>query len=366
MKIINLFTPRWLKVLIIAVPIAVIFIYYMFFAANRYVSESVITVRQSNDNNQVSGLMLAIPGLAAPTQSDTLYVQQYVHSLGLLNLLDAQLHLRQHYQASKKDPFFRLWPGTSQEWFLEYYRSRVKVAYNDTSSLLTIQVEGFDPVFAQKLNQAILQQSERFVNDYSQRISADNMKFSEEQLKIAQDRLQSAQQKVLLFQREHHLLDPTAQAQASGALTAELQATLAKQEAELRNARSYLTENSYQVQALKNLVDATRGQLDAEQSRSTSNQHDSALNSLAAQFQDLKMSLSFATDTYKLALTAVESARIDSTRKAKSLVVIDPPSRPEIALYPRRIYNLITLLIVCCLLYVVVRLVVTTIREHQD
>ncbi|MCL1960474.1 MAG: hypothetical protein FWG56_01540 [Desulfovibrionaceae bacterium] len=366
MKFTDIPLPHRLKLLLIAAPLALACIYYPFFAADRYVSESEIGVRQSNTGSAASGLLLAIPGLSAPSQNDPLYVKEYIHSLGLLNKLDARLHLRQHYQSQKTDPFFRLWGGTSQEWFLDYYRSRVKVTFQDQAALLTIEVEGFDPAFAQELNKAILEESERFVNDFSQRISGEQMKFSEGELKRAQERLQEAQQKMLAFQREHHWLDPMAQAQAAGALTADLQATLTKQEAELRSARSYLTEDSYQVQALRKQVEAMRGQLEAERTRSIASENDKALNALAAEFQDLKIALGFAEDTYKLALTAVESSRIDSIRKVKSLVVIEPPSLPEIALYPRIIYNLITLLVVCSLLYGIVRLVLATIREHQD
>jgi len=366
MRFTDLFAPRQLKFLLIAAPLALACIYYPFFAADRYVSESVVTVRQSNNESSASGLMLSIPGLSTPTLNDTLYLQRYVHSLGLLNKLDKQLHLRDHYEAQKTDPFFRLWGGTSQEWFLEYYRQRVKVTYEDAASLLYIQVEGFDPTFAQKLNKAILEESEQFVNDFSQRISTEQMKFAEGQLQVAQNRLKDAQQKVLAFQREHRLLDPATQAQASNMLTAELQATLARQEADLRTARSYLTENSYQVQALSKQLEATRSQLKVEQTRSISGERNTAINALAAEFQDLKVALGFAEDTYKLSLTALESARIDSIRKVKSLVVIEPPSHPEKAIYPRTFYNLITLLIVCSLLYGIVRLVVATVREHQD
>lgn len=62
----------------------------------------------------------------------------------------------------------------------------------------------------------------------------------------------------------------------------------------------------------------------------------------------------------------METARIDATRKLKSLVVVEPPVLPEIAEYPRRGYNLVTLFVVCCLLYGVVSLIVATIRDHQD
>ena len=73
-----------------------------------------------------------------------------------------------------------------------------------------------------------------------------------------------------------------------------------------------------------------------------------------------------AIDAYKIALSAVEASRIESTRKLKSLVVIEPPSTPEKAEYPRRWYNLLTLLVGSLLLLAIARLVLATIREHQD
>jgi capsular polysaccharide transport system permease protein len=63
---------------------------------------------------------------------------------------------------------------------------------------------------------------------------------------------------------------------------------------------------------------------------------------------------------------ALEAARIEAARKLKSLVVVEAPAKAETAEYPRRIYNLLTLLALCAIVYAVVRLIVATIQEHQD
>lgn len=367
MRLFHALTPRFLQVCIVALPVALALCYFTFIAADRYVSESIVTVRQAGqEQSALPGTALLLAGINPPSRDDTLYLRQYVHSLGLLQRLDNRLHLREHYQAEKLDPFYRLYDDTSQEWFLEYYRSRVEVLFDEVASLLTIRVQGFEPEFAQRLNQAILEESEAFVNAFSQRIAREQMGFAETELQRAAGRLQAAKAEVLTFQTKNKLLDPMAQAQAAGALTAELQATLARQEAELRNLRSYLNEDSFQVQALRNQVDALRKQLDAERQRPTVGSNNVRLNEQAAKFQDLLLQAGFAEDTYKLALSAVESARIDATRKQKSLVVIEPPGTPELAIYPRRVYNLVTLFVVCCLMYGVARLVVATVRDHLD
>ena len=363
-------TPRRLKLALVAMPLALAALYYAVFAANRYVSETIVTVRQANQqSNALPGAAMLLAGINPPSREDTLYLRQYIHSLDLLKRLDERLGIRAHFEGGTWDPFYRLHAWFPQEWFLWYWRNRVEVLLDDMSGLLTVRVEGFEPEFAQKLNAAILEESERFVNAFSHRIAREQMQFAETELERASERLQQAKRKLLAFQTSNRLLDPTAQAQASGSLTAELQATLARQEAELRNALTYLNENSYQVRALRSQIEAVRAQLEAERARATSarrGKEDRRLNALSAEFQGLQLQVGFAQDAYKLALGAVENARIEATRKLKSLVVIEPPSRPEMALYPRRIYNLITLLVVCALLYGIVRLVVATIRDHQD
>ena len=117
----------------------------MFFAADRYVSESVLTVRQANHEvgSSVGGAALLLAGINPPSREDTLYVQQYVHSLDMMQRLEKQLHLRAHYEAERLDPLYRLYGETSQEWLQDYYRGRVEVQFNDAASLLTVRVEAF-------------------------------------------------------------------------------------------------------------------------------------------------------------------------------------------------------------------------------
>lgn len=367
MNLIRSLSARRLQLGLIVAPLVIASLYFVFAAADRFVSESTVVVRQANqDSSAVPGAALLLAGVTPPSREDTLYVQAYVHSLGLLRQLDEQLKLREHYAEATGDPLYTL-GEVSQEEFLAYYRARVEVAFDDLSSLLTIRVQGFEPAFAQKLNQAILAQSERFVNDFSQQIASEQLRFAERELEAAGKRVQEAQGQVLAFQTKNRLLDPLAQAQASGALTAELQSQLVRLETELQGLRSFLNDNAFQVVALRAQIAATRSQLEAERVRTTSDgKRGERLNLLAAEFQALQLQSEFARDAYKLALAAVENTRIDATRKVKSLVVIEPPSLPEEAEYPRRLYNLVTLLVLSLLVYATVRLVVATIREHQD
>lgn len=363
----RLTSPTALKLLLIALPMLLLGGYYGTFAADRYVSESTVTVRQaSNESSSLPGVALLLGGINPPSREDTLFVREYVQSLELLKRLDTRLGLREHYGSATRDPLLRLKPDATQEDFLDYYRHRIEVLFDDTTSLLTVRVEAFDAPFAQALAQEILRESEAFVNGVSQAIAREQMRFAETELRNAADRLRQSKEKVIDFQDRHAVLDPAAQARASGTLVVELQAQVSRLEAELRALRSYLNDNAPQVQSLRNQVEALRRQLEIERNRPLKGAKDGQLNRLASEFRDLGMQVAFAEDSYKVSLAAVENSRIDAARKVKTLVVIEPPALAQAPAYPRRAYNLGTLFVVCCLIYAVARLVVTTVRDHQD
>jgi capsular polysaccharide transport system permease protein len=352
---------------IIAVPMALAVLYYAVFAADRYVSEAKITVRQSGESASadVSGLALLMAGVNSASREETLYLRDYIHSLDMLKHLDARYNLRQAYAGAGLDPLYRLYAGTSQEWFHWYYRNRVEVVFDDLTSLLTVRVEGFEPEFARLVNAEILAQSERFVNEISHRLAREQMAFAEGEMLKARQRYQAAKASLVAFQNRHKVLDPVAQAQATASLSAQLEGEIAHKEAELKALQGYLQEGAPQVVMLRSQIAALRSQMDMERSKVASG-NGSRLNTIAAEFQNLALEAGFAEDAYKAALTAMETTRIEASRKLKSLVVVETPAKPEIALHPLRLYNLATLLVALTLLYGIVRLVIATIQDHRD
>ncbi len=368
MKWLTALRSRSLLLALVAAPVLLYGLYLALVASDRYVSESVIAVRQAgSDGGNLPGAALLLSGLNPPSREDTLYLKAFVHSRALMQELDGKLGLRAHFSAPRADQPYRLASDASQEDFTEYFRRRVELSFDNEATLLRIRAQGFDAAFAQKLNKAILEASERFVNETSQRMAGERLRFAEGELERAGGRLQAAKNEVLAFQSRHRLLDPTAQAQATGALTAELEASRTRLQAELGGLLAYLNEDAFQVQALRARIAALERQIDTERARATTDDRKGErLTALAVQFQGLQLQAQFAQDAYKLAAVAVENARIDASRKIKSLLVVEPPSLPEEAEYPLKLYNMTTLLVVCLLLFGIVRLVLTTIREHQD
>lgn len=359
-------TPRNLAALLIGLPLLLSSLYFGLLAQDRFVSTTVLTVRRAHqDSFGATGLAMLIPGAGGASAEDTRMLQTYMLSDSLLRKLDAEFHLRQHYEAPRRDPFLRLWPGTSQEWWLDYWRSRLEISIDEVSGLLTLRVQSFDAAFSQQLATALLKESEAFINTVTHRIAQEQMGFAQGELTLADERLAKARVALLSFQARHNMLDPGVQAQAAGALAAELHAQLARVEAELSTKEAFLNSDAPDVLTLKAQAAALRLQVTRE-TRNVTSANSDALNTLTTQFRDLKARNGLAEEMYKGALASIEATRIEASRKAKSLVVVEPPTRAETAEYPRRIYDLITLLIGSLLLYAVIRLVVATVNEHRD
>lgn len=346
-------------------PMMLITFYYLFIAADRYVSESVVSVAQSKSTStDISGLALLAGLSSSSSREDTLYLREYIHSIDMLNVLDTKIDLRKLYAAQTKDPFFRLYDWMPQEVYLWYYHNRVQVVYDDLTGLLKIRTEGFTPKDSQLIARTILNESENFINELSHSMSRQQLAFSEQELRKAMDRYSRAKTALLTFQNRYGMFDPIAQAQAKAALSTEFDASLSRKEAELGAMLSYLQEDAPQVVALQSEINALKAQKNKESSFVASSSGKS-MNALAAQYQNLAIEAGFAEDAYKLALTSVEKSRIESNQKLKYLAVIQNPPLPQLAEYPRRIYNLITFFIVMSILFGIAKMIKATIEDHK-
>jgi capsular polysaccharide transport system permease protein len=362
-QILRWFGPKYLRVATIIVPWLAAAIYLYALAADRFVSESVVVVRSNTEAPLiVSGLSAIFPTAGSSTQPDSLMLRSYIHSSDMLMEVDKRLGLRAAYSAPRADFWFRLDNSASREQLLEYFRNRVDVEYDEESGLLKIRTEAFEPQYSARLNALLIELSERFINETSHRIARSQMEFARSEQLLAQDALEKAKQAVQAFQNQYGVLDPLAQAQANTGVTVELQGSLARQEAELKGMLGYLSNNAPQVNTLRQQIAGTRAQLEAEKKRGTAS--GARLNVLAGEFEALAARLEFAQEAYKGATAGMESARIESVRKLKTLVAVQTPGVPQQAERPRRAYSLLAVFLGLCLVYGIARLTVATIEDH--
>lgn len=358
---------QWLRpsVWCILVPFVLSCCYFGFIATDRFVGEAKVIVKQA-DNNTASNIGLAILGTGISTgAADAQLVSEFILSLDMLRFLDDSIALKTHYQSLDADIISRLGADVPQEDFLEYYREHITVAFNEQSAVLTVRAQAFTPGFAQKIVQTIIKHSEEYINQISHDLAQEQVGFVTKELERAAGHLRQSKQNILEFQELHKLFSPEQESGAKLAMVNQLEGEITQHKAELNNLRSYMNDSAAEVIALGAKIAGLENQLVIERKKlvgDTSN----TFSDVNAKYADLQLDLEFATDLYKSSVLSLEQARIEAYRKLKHLVVVDSPSLPEDSEYPRRLYNVVSILVVLCLAYGAVRITLATIREHRD
>ncbi|SUX05495.1 capsule biosynthesis protein [Campylobacter lari] len=351
---------------IVLILTAFVVFYYIFIAANRYVSESVLSVKSTTgDSGAITGIAALLTNNSFSSE-DITFLKSYIHSLDMLNILEEKIQIRELYQKQKLDFFYSISSSANQEEFLKYYQNRVKIIQeNSANGLLRVEVEGFDPQSAHLIASTIVKESEKFINEISHKAARDQMQFAEEELLQFKKRYQKAKDELLAFQNKYGVFDPLKQAEGTLKLIAELESKIAAKEAELLMMQSYINDNAPQIVTIKSEITALKKQLQKEKSKVSSPKSSQKLNDLAAKFQDLTIETGFAESAYTAALKAYESARIEALRKIKQVVIVQSPSLPQSAKYPEALYNILTAFMILSLIYGIVKFIKMIIEEHR-
>jgi len=146
-------------------------IYLFFIAEPLYVSESIVSLRgQSSASGGITGL-LSSSVLGGGSGSSNEAVLLYMQSPDLLKKLDAKLHLRAAYSASDRNWFNRMDSDADWETMLLKYQATIDAEPNSTdATIIDLKVSDRDPQRSTAINNEIVTQSIKFMNDLSDAI----------------------------------------------------------------------------------------------------------------------------------------------------------------------------------------------------
>ena len=165
---------------LVIVPLALAVIYYAFFAADRFVSTAQVVVREEGSNaaSAMPGLSTLLTGANPASREETLYLRQFIISNDMMQVLEDRLQWVEHYRQQRSDVFFLLRNGASREDLLKFYERMVVATYDETTGLLTVEVQALEPEMSKRMLTTILDVSESFVNEMSHGIAREKMKFA--------------------------------------------------------------------------------------------------------------------------------------------------------------------------------------------
>ncbi|MCX2688517.1 ABC transporter permease [Pseudomonas sp. DCB_AW] len=357
-----------LLIAMIALPMMLAIIYYFAFAADRYVSFAQVVVRQDGNNSaaQAPGIATLLTGTNPVSREETLYLREYIASTEMMMLLEDKVHWIEHYSKQRTDIFFWLDNKAEREDLLKYYQRMVTPHFDETTGLLRVEVQAFSPELSELMLRTILQASEHFVNEVSHRIAREQMRFAEGELKNARQSYAARKFELLDFQNINKVLDGGNTAQNRATIIADLEGQYTREQAVLTELSFKLRSDAPQIRQQKQKVEAITQQLAKEKRTLVSSPQGSQLNVIASRYQQLVLDAGIAEDSYKTAVAALDNARIETSKKIRTLVTVVSPNTPQLAVYPERWYNLATILLGLLMLYGITRFVLASIEDHRD
>jgi capsular polysaccharide transport system permease protein len=93
---------------------------------------------------------------------------------------------------------------------------------------------------------------------------------------------------------------------------------------------------------------------------------DRSLSNKSAEYERLALDRVFAERQLGAALASLEQARNDAQRKQLYLERIVQPNKPDVAIEPRRIRNVLATLVLSLIAWGILSLLIAGVREHRD
>jgi len=302
---------------------------------DRYTSVSEFVIQQAAPLNGAAASVTA--GATAPQVLTSLvdgqYLQVYLESADIKKrLFPDPRKFEQSYQIDFPDIRTGLPANSSAPKQLDFYRHQLSVAPQPLSGSVILTTSGFTPEQAFNLNNELLKQSRRFVNEVNQSIQADQNQFAKKEVKLAEISLKAAKRKLEIFRENNGNLSVLTEQAATSSFISGLESRLVDlkvEEAALR--RQYRDPNAPEVAYISDQVSELEAQIREERERSVSSENGRDLNTLVLEETGLISDVDFATETLQSARLAADNSRRESQRQLKFVVVL---SQPQLAVAP--------------------------------
>lgn len=343
-------------------------IYFGLIASDIYISESSFVIRTPQGSGS-GGLQAVITGTVSGVSeapADAAAVNQYILSRDALDFLNSKMDLRRYFSSPSIDFLHRFGMfgfHDGMEDLHEYYLRRVKVVPGQTSAISTLRVSVFSPEEAQQMNELLLQGAEQKVNQLNDRARADLIRYAETEVNEAEKRVMQAALALSQFRNTQEVVDPEKQTAFHFTQISKLQSELIETKTRIAQLRQ-LAPQSPAPEPLELKARTIQEEIDKELAKVVGG--DRSLARLTADYEQFAIEREFAEQQLAISLSALQTARNEAQRQQIYLERISNPNLPDVALEPRRVAGVLTIFVFGLILWGVLSMLVSGVREHQN
>lgn len=299
-----------------------------------YVGFSVRSEAGSSGGDILGGLTTLV-GATNNSGTDTDILYKFIQSRDLVERVNTRMDLQSIWSKAPEDPVFRFRGDNSLENLLSEWERKVRIYYDN--GMIDLRILAFDPVDAQMIATAILDESTLLINQLNDVAREDALRYSQRELDQAQERLRLARQAVTEFRNRHQLVDPTADVQGQVGVLATLQAQLAEQLVSLGMLQANAQPSDPRIEQTQLRIRVIREQIsDERQKLGSETATGEALSDVVGQYESLAVDREFAQQSYTAALATHDVARAEAARQSRYLAAYVKPTLAQAPEYPER------------------------------
>lgn len=352
--------------IVVGIPTLLATLYFGFIASDVYISEARFAIRSSSGSSGVGGLasLLASP-IASGSSQESMVVEDYAESADMLASVEQQLDLVSHYSSKEVDVLSRLSGSSTREEFLEYINKRLELQRDTTSDVITLKARAYDPEMAQQFAQAVIKLSENLVNTMSGRIEEDALDSAHREVERAFLKVKNVSERMMSFRNINKSINPAEESSALLGIVSGIEGKLVEARSTLSEKRAYMRETAPEIVSLKNRINALNKQLAIEKGRLVgSGGQNPEMSGLIEDYRPLVLEQELAQQQYASALTSLEMARLEATRKKQYLITFIKPNLPDEAIEPYRLNRILTVMVFSFMFYGIGGLMWSALRDH--
>ena len=254
--------------LFVAIPLLTVLMYIGLIATPLHQGEAVFAVQTSDSSTPAPSAGLLGLGAGTTTLSDAFRAREFILSRPMMEYMEERYGFMSYFAGSEMDPLTRLeGPTGLNDQAFEYFKRRVRVAVDVQEGILTLYVQARSPEDVVRFGDGILTAAEAHINEYSYKISADQISSLSNDVQEAERQLAEASRSLATVQARRGELSPEQTATAIYQLISQLQLQLAETQRE-RNAllEQGLTESPL-LPGLSARVEELQAQIAQQRSR---------------------------------------------------------------------------------------------------
>ena len=356
-----------MKLLLFAllVPTFLSLIYFGLWASPMYIAEARFAVRGA-DNGIIDtgGLVSMLLPAGSTIGTDVNIVTEYIQSPDIMEAVDKELHIFDHFASHDYDIISRLESDATRDERLDYWQWAVKPSLDPETGIVALSVKAYGPEVAKKLAEAVLAKSEALVNAMSRRAQDDAITLAMREVKNAEERVSKAQEAMRAFRDRSGMLDPTSTAGGLQSIVSQLESEVVKVKAEIAEASTYMSKDAPALVGLRARLAAVEKQLAAEKLRLAGESKLGSMTSIAGEYEDLQIESDFARQQLVSAMTSLEAARVKAEAQSRYVVAFQVPVLPDESLYPRPFLFTLFVFVGALVIVGICSLIIAAVREH--